>query len=148
MVMAVKQFERLFREAASLDIDKSDIKRLEDFVNQRLHDLLLLGEAAAKANGRDVIEVHDLPITKGLQEQIHEFRKLNEEIPLAGILEQLAKLPPLSLAYSEELEQKLPELAGAITMSLARVFKAVKPELKNPGTAEWEQVEQIYRILL
>ncbi len=65
--MAVKQFERLFREAASLDIDKSDIKRLEDFINARLHDLLLLGEIAAKANGRDVIEVHDLPITKGLQ---------------------------------------------------------------------------------
>ncbi len=148
MVMAVKQFERLFREAASLDIDKSDIKRLEDFVNQRLHDLLLLGEAAAKANGRDVIETHDLPITKGLQEQIHEFRKLDEEIALGGILEKLAKLPPLDLAYSEALEQKLPELAGAITMSLARVFKTVKPELKNPGTAEWEQVEQIYRILL
>jgi hypothetical protein len=148
MVMAVKQFERLFREAASLDIDKSDVKRLEDFVNRRLHDLLLLGEAAAKANGRDVIEIHDLPITKGLQQQIHEFRKLDEEIALAGILEQLAKLPPLSLAYSEALEQKLPELAGAITMSLARVFKAVFPTLKNPGSAEWEQVEQIYEILL
>ena len=148
MVMAVKQFERLFRVAASLDIDKSDIKRLEEFVNQRLHDLLLLGEAAAKANGRDVIQVHDLPITRGLQEQIHEFRKLDEEIALSGILDHLAKLPPLALAYSEELEAKLPELAGAITMSLARVFKAVKPDLKNPATEEWEQVEQIYRILL
>lgn len=144
MVMAVKQFERLFREAASLDIDKSDIKRLETFINQRLHDLLLLGEAA----GRDVIEVHDLPVTKGLQEQIHQFREMDEEIALAGILEHLAKLPPLSLAYSEELEQKLPELAGAITISLARVFKAVNPKLKNPTTTEWEQVEAIYRILL
>jgi len=148
MVMAVKQFERLFREAASLDIDKSDIKRLEDFINARLHDLLILGETTAKANGRDVIEVHDLPITKGLQEQIHQFRKMDETIALTGILEHLAKLPPLSLAYSEELEQKLPELAGAITISLAKVFKAVSPKLKNPGTAEWEQIEEIYRILL
>ncbi len=102
----------------------------------------------AGSDGRDVIEVHDLPITKGLQEQIHQFRSMDETIALAGVLEQLAKLPPLSLAYSEELEQKLPELAGAITISLARVFKAVDPKLKNPGTAEWEKIEEIYRILL
>ncbi len=148
MVMAVKQFERLFHEAASLDIDKSDVKRLEDFVNQRLHALLVLGEVAAKANGRDVIEVYDLPVTKGLQEQIHQFRKLDESIDLAGILDQLARRPPLSLGYSAALEAKLPELTGAITMSLAKVFKAVDPKLKNPTTAHWEQVETIYDILL
>ena len=46
------------------------------------------------------------------------------------------------------VEKKIPELVGGITVSLARVFKAVNPELKNPDTAEWEQVEKIYRILL
>lgn len=148
MVMAISQFERLFREAASLDIDKSDIKRLGDFVNQRLHDLLLLGQAAAKANGRDVIQFHDLPVTKGLQEQMHLFRDMDEDIGLGGILDHLAKLPSLDLAYSEAVEQRLPELAGGITISLAKVFKAVNPKLKNPASAEWEQVEKLYQILL
>ena len=148
MVMAISQFERLFREAASLDIDKSDIKRLEDFVNHRLYDLLLRGQAAAKANGRDVIQFHDLPVTKGLQEQMHLFRGMDEDIGLAGILDHLAKLPPLGLAYSEEVEQRLPEVVGGITISLAKVFKAVNPKLKNPATAEWDQVEKIYQILL
>lgn len=148
MVMAVAQFEHLFREAASLDIDKSDIKRLEDFVNQRIHDLLLLGQATAKANGRDIIEVYDLPITKGLQENIRLFKSYDEELNLATILEQLSRLPTLSLDYSDEVRNKLPELAGGITVSLAKVFKAIKPGLKNPATTEWELVERVYEILL
>ncbi len=147
MVMAVKQFEKLFREAASLDIDKNDIKRLEDFVNQRVHSLLVRGVGIAKANGRDVIQVHDLPITKGLQEQIHAFKSLDEELNLSVILDSLAKLPPLALDYSEEVEQKLPELIGAVTISVAKLFKLVNPGLKNPATAEWEQVEQIFDLL-
>lgn len=148
MVMAVAQFERLFREAASLDIDKSDIKRTSDFVNQRIYDLLQLGQAAAKANGRDVIEFYDLPITKGLQENMHSFKAFNETLELAPILEQLNKLPMLDLAYSEELEQRLPELAGGVTVSLARVFRAIYPKLKNPGTEEWETIDKVYEVLL
>ncbi len=148
MVMAVSKFERLFRESASLDIDKSDIKRLEDFVNQRLYDLLIMGQAAAKANDRDVIQVHDLPITPGLKESIREFRDMDEELDLALILEHLAKQPPLDLAYSEELEQKIPEIVGGITISLAKVFRAIWPKLKNPATEEWETVEKVYAILL
>lgn len=148
MVMGVAQFEKLFREAASLDIDKGDIKRLDDFVNERLHDLLLLSQSKAKANGRAAIDWIDVPVTKGLQESIHEFKKMDEALSVSDILEHLSKLPPMDLPYSEELEQKIPDLAGGITVSLAKVFKAVEPKLKNPATAEWEKVEQIYKILL
>jgi hypothetical protein len=148
MVMGVKQFEKLFREAASLDIDKSDIKRLDDFVNERLHDLLLLAQSKAKANGRPVIDWIDVPVTKGLQENIHEFRKMDEELSVSEILDSLSKLPPMDLSYSDELEKKIPEITGGITVSLAKVFKTVDPHLKNPGTEEWEKVEQIYQILL
>ena len=66
-VMAISKFERFFRLAASLDVDKSDIKRYADFVNQKIYDLLLMGVATAKANDRDVIQPWDLPMTKGLQ---------------------------------------------------------------------------------
>ena len=68
-VMAISKFERFFRLAASLDVDKSDIKRYADFVNQKIYDLLLMGAATAKANDRDVIQPWDLPMTKGLQEK-------------------------------------------------------------------------------
>jgi hypothetical protein len=75
-VMGATKFERLFRAAAGLNVDKQDVKRYGDFVNHKIYDLLLRGQATAKANGRDVIDPHDLPITKGLQECIHVFAKL------------------------------------------------------------------------
>ena len=69
-VMAISKFERFFRLAASLDVDKSDIKRYADFVNQKIYDLLLMGVATARANDRDIVQPWDLPITKDLQENI------------------------------------------------------------------------------
>ena len=45
------EFERLFRAAAGLDVDKRDLKRYGDFVNRKVYDLLIRGEATAKANG-------------------------------------------------------------------------------------------------
>jgi hypothetical protein len=54
--MSIAKFERFFRVTAGLDVDKSDLKRYSDFVNQKIYDLLLRGQATAKANGRDIIE--------------------------------------------------------------------------------------------
>jgi hypothetical protein len=62
-VMGVAKFERFFRAAASLDVDKEDLRRHNDFVGQKVYDLLLLGQAAARFNLRDVIEVWDRPLT-------------------------------------------------------------------------------------
>jgi uncharacterized protein DUF1931 len=147
-VTAIARFERFFRSVAGLDVDKSDLRRYSDFVNDKLYDLLLRAQAAAKANGRDVIEPHDLPITKGLQERIHEFRTLDEEIELQPILDHLAARPPLDLAYGEEAEARLPAIAGGISVALARTFKVIDPELKNPQTRHWEMALRIFDLLL
>jgi hypothetical protein len=72
----VTKLERFFRAAAGLDVDKHDQKRDSDFVNHKIYDLLVRGQATAKANGRDVIDPHDLRITKGRQECIHLSRSL------------------------------------------------------------------------
>ena len=148
MVMGVAQFERLFRHAAGLDIDKSDLRRLEDFINEELHGLLLMAQRLAKMNGRDVITEADVPLTKGLQESMHQFRELNEDVPVKGILEKLAKLPPLDLAIGEDVEEMLPDLAGGMVISLAKVFKVIDPDMKNPQTEHWEKVKRIYELLV
>jgi len=148
MVMGFKQFQRLFRETANLSIDKSDVKRLSDFIGNRLRDLLILGQVSASVNGRDIIDYQDIPITAGLQQSIRDFRELDEELSLTPILEQQATLPPLKLGLSDMLEKKIPEIVGGITVSLAKVFRTMYPELKNPGSEEWERVEKIYKILL
>jgi len=71
------------------------------------------------------------PITKGLQERIHEFGNIDEPIELKPIIDHLAALPSLDLAYSEETEARIPELAGGISVALARTFKIIDPALKN-----------------
>jgi hypothetical protein len=147
-LMGVSRFERFFREAASLDVDKDDLRRYNDFVNQKVYDLLLIGQATAKANSRDIIEPWDLPITKGLQESIREFEKLDEDVELQQILEQLAALPPLDLTYSEETEARLPGIVGGLSLGLARTFKILDPKLKNPQTEQWERAFRIFDLLL
>ena len=147
-VMAISKFERFFRLAASLDVDKSDIKRYADFVNQKIYDLLLMGVATAKANDRDVIQPWDLPITKGLQENIHAFRKLDTETGLEDVLERLAALPPLELALADETEVRLPQIAGGLSLCLAQAFTIVDPNVKNPQTVQWERVFRLFNLLL
>ena len=42
-VMGFTKFERFFRAAGGVDVDRDDIKRYLDFVNDALYDLLLIG---------------------------------------------------------------------------------------------------------
>lgn len=147
-VMTVSKFERFFRAAAGLDVDKKDLKRYSDFVNQKTYDLLLRGKAAATDNGRDIIQPSDLPVTKGLQESMHEFRKLDEAIELTSILEYIAELPPLNMTYSTDTEAELPRVVGGLSVALARSFTVLDPKLKNPQTRHWQQVFRIFDLLL
>ena len=39
-VMNVSKFERFFRVAGGLDVDKTDLKRCSDFVHRKAYDLL------------------------------------------------------------------------------------------------------------
>jgi len=147
-VMSVARFERFFRIAASLNVDKQDLKRYSDFINQKVYDLLLRGEATARANGRLIIEPFDLPITKGLQESIHAFKSIDEQIELWPILEQLTTRPPLDLAYGEDTEARLPEVAGGLSVVLARAFKIIDGDLKNPQTEHWQRCFRIFDLLM
>ena len=147
-LVGVSKFERLFRRAAGLDVDKADLKRYSEFVNRKIYDLLIRGEAAAKANGRDIIEPFDLPITKGLQESMHAFRRLDEELELKPILEHMTAQPPLDLAYGVETEARLPEIAGGLSLALAHTFKIIDPALRNPQSEHWERSFRLFGLLL
>ncbi|MEU8585805.1 DUF1931 family protein [Streptomyces sp. NPDC048664] len=147
-VMGVSKFERFFRAAASLDVDRNDLKRYGDFVDAKLYDLLVVGQASAKANGRDTVEPWDLPITKGLQESIHRFRRLDEEVELKPILEQLAAHPHLDRTPTREAEERYPEIIGGLSVALAETFKIMYPDVKNPQTGHWDGVTAVFDRLL
>jgi len=147
-VMGFVKFERFFRAAGSVDVDRGDIKRYLDFVNDAIFDLLLMGQATAKANARDIIEPWDFPITRGLQESMHAFENIDEEIELRPILDQLAVRPPLDAALSEDTQARLPLIFGGISVALARTFRLVDAELKAVHNREWERAFSIFRLLI
>jgi hypothetical protein len=146
--MGVNRFERLFRAAAGLDIDKQDIKRYREFIARKIHDLLIRGEAIAKANGRDVIAAFDLPITKGLQECVERFASIDRDIDVQPIIDEMTPVPWLDLAISDETRGKLPEIAGGLSVALARSFKIIEPDLKNPQTKHWERSIELFDLVV
>jgi hypothetical protein len=147
-VMAIAKFERLFRSAAGVDVDKDDLRRFSEFLDGEIGDLLVRGQAVAKANGRDVLELWDIPVTKGLQECMHVFEKMDGDVELKPVLEQLTARPPLDVTYSDGLVAALPTLAGGLTVALARTMKIVDPEMKSPGSEHWERATQLFDLLL
>ena len=147
-VIGVARFERFFRTAAGVNVDKQDLRRYSDFINHKVYDLLVRGVAIAKANDRNLIEPIDLPITKGLQESIHRFKALDEDIELKPILDHLIMQPPLDLDYSEAIEAKLPDIVGGLSVALARAFKIIDPDLKNPATEHWRRSFEVFDLLL
>ncbi len=148
MLMKIAEFERLFREAAGLDVDKDDLKRLSDFLRDKLYDLLVVAERNAKYNGRDILYEPDLPVTKGLQETLQAFRRMGVGLELKPVLEALAALPPLDLEVSEDVRALLPELAGALVVAYARVIWELDPGVKNPNPGHHERARRVFDLLL
>jgi hypothetical protein len=83
-----------------------------------------------------------------LQESIHAFKTIDEIIELEPILDHLTARPPLDLAYSDETEAQLPDIVGGLSVALARAFKIIDPNLKNPATEHWRRSFQIFDLML
>jgi len=147
-VMGFTRFERLFRKAAQVRVDRDDVKRYLDFVNDVIYDMLLIGQATAQANARDIIEPWDPPITAGLQECMHQFGRIDEDIELRPILDSLAAGPQLASALSQETQARLPLLFGGISVALARTFHVLDAELTAVHTDEWNRAFGAVRILI
>ena len=144
----VPVFERFFRSVASIDIDKNDVRRFRNFVDQMIDDIAITGRASAKWNGRDIIAPPDLPITKGVQERMREFDKLDEAEEIRELLRQSVRRPPADVTFSEETEQLLPELFGGLSVALARSFRVIDSTLTNPSTGHWERAFEVFRLVL
>jgi uncharacterized protein DUF1931 len=147
-VMNVAKFEKFFRLAAGLDVDKGDLKKYNDFLDRKLYDLVKSGEAHAVANGHDELWPSDLPITQGLEQDIRDFEDLEEEIGLEPTFERLVKEPLLEVGYGRETEAQLPRIAGGLSLALARSFRIIDPGLKNPTYLEWERAFRLFDLLI
>jgi hypothetical protein len=143
----IPAFERFFRSVASVTIHKNDVRRFREFVDEQIDDIAIAGRNSAKWNGRDVIVAQDLPITKGVQERMREFDKLEEAEEIRELLRQVVRQPPGDVTFAEDTERLLPELFGGLSIALARSFRVVDPKLSNPSTEHWDRVFTLFRLV-
>jgi hypothetical protein len=132
---------------AGIKVDKNDLRRLREFVDEQIDSVSIAGRDAAKWNGRDVIEPQDLPITKGVQERMREFDKLDEADEVRELLRQVIRRPPADVTFSEDTEQLLVELFGGLSIALARSFRVIDPTSENPSTDDWDKAFALFRML-
>jgi hypothetical protein len=147
-VLGFTQFERLFREAGGVDVDRDDVKRYLDFVNDAIYDLLTTARATARANARDIIEPQDLPVTRGLQEAVRDYQKISQDVELDPILAEIAARPPLDISLSDETASGLPALFGGISVQLARLFRLTNGQHRTVHTREWDRAFAAFRLLV
>lgn len=140
-------FERFFRSAASIKIDKNDVRRFREFVDEQIDDLAIAGRNSAKWNGRDVVAAQDLPITKGLQERMREFDKFEEAEEIRALLREVVRQPPSDVTFADDAEQLLPEVFGGLSIALARSFRLVDTTVSNPSTEHWDRVFTLFRLV-
>src|ERR687894_547779 len=143
----IPEMKRFFRSAAGIEVDKDDLKRFRVFVDEKVDDIAIAGRNSARWNGRDVIYPQDLPITKGLQERMREFDKLDEADEICELLRQEVRRPPSDVTFDGETEQLLPELFGGLSVALARPFRVIDPKLTHPATAHWERALDLFRLI-
>jgi hypothetical protein len=142
----IPEWERFFREAASIDVDKADVERFRTFVDEKVDDIAVAGRDAARWNGRDVIAPQDLPITKGLQERMREFGKLDVAGEVREMLRSSLRRPPDDVTFGEETDDTLTEVFGGLGVALARSFRIIDPDLRNPSTQHWDRAFDLFRL--
>jgi hypothetical protein len=55
---------------------------------------------------------------------------------------------PIEPVLREDTEARLPRIAGGLTVALGRTFRIIEPDVKNPGSREWERVARVFELLL
>ena len=147
-VIGFTKLETLMRKAASLDIKKSHAQEITDIAEAKLLDMLIAAERNASQNGRDVIMPGDLPVTKGLQETMIAFKKLEETIEVRDVLEYLATVPPLRYPLSTDTEAMLPELYGALLVVFGRIAKLIDDNDRALDSKTIEKTKEIMNLTL
>lgn len=145
-VMGVATFAHVFAEVADIEVDGTDLPRCSAIVTRTLYRLLLAGQGSAATARRYIIEPADLPITRGLREDIHTFRGLGHRLELERILAQLATYPPLDRIPATETKAEFPDLVGGLTVALARTCAVLAPGVTPLQAGHWDALRSLVEI--
>ena len=127
-VMGFTKFERFFRAAGGVSVDRDDVKRYLDFVNDAIYDLLIIGQATAEAERprrhRAVGPAgHQGPA--GEHACVPAARGGDRAAADSGVA---GGQPAARIALDVDTEARLPLLFGGVSVALARTFKLIDAE--------------------
>jgi hypothetical protein len=131
-----------------LRVDRRDLKRHNDFIHEQLYDLLLMAQATALANGRKVVVLQDLPVTRGLADSMAAATGIGGRIDLAPIVDRLATYPMLELPVDRQAQALLPTVVGGLSLALARTLAAVTPAGRTPEAEHWDHAFHLVDLLV
>ncbi|HUO40780.1 MAG TPA: DUF1931 family protein [Mycobacterium sp.] len=141
-------FERFFRSVGGVEVRKDDIRLFREFVDEQIDAIAITARNTAKWNGRDVIAPQDLPITRGLQERMREFDKVDQADEIRDLLRREVRVPPADVTFNDETEQLLPELFGGLSVALAKSFRAIDATSTHAFTEHWERAFRVLGLVL
>jgi len=75
---------------------------------------------------------------------IISLRKLEEEVALADVLDFLATITPLKYELSEDAQNKLPEIIGALLVVMAKIMKEIDD---NDRALDHETIAKTKRVM-
>lgn len=147
-VMGFPKLKQLMRRVASLDIDKSKAEILLEIIEKKFRDLIEVAERNARDNGREIIYMRDLPLTKGFLRSMEERKKLllTAEVDLSPILAVVAEVTPFTV--SDELRENLQDIVGALVYIVGNTIKLVEPDSRRPSKEAIERASKILDLTL
>jgi hypothetical protein len=110
----------LLERTTGLELDETQIARIEDIAEQKLVDLFDVAEEVALANGRTRVLRHDLPLTKGVQLLLLEVADIAREFQLEPLLAFLSDAG-IRVAFDEGLRSEIPRLMAALLIMTGRL---------------------------
>jgi hypothetical protein len=116
----------LVHRATELHLGDSQVRTIASHTEQKLRDLMGVAKDTALANGREMVFMHDLPLTKALRRGLVADERFAHEPPGSAIEAYLSDMGIVG-QVDPKLGARLPGLFVSLLLLEGRVIAAIEP---------------------
>ncbi len=145
MIIPYPQLQKILKETCDLSLYKVEAEKMMEIVEKKLADLFEVAYEKAKAEGRDVIMLRDLPLTKGFLNSMDLFRMAikRENVEIEPIKKFVLKRIPTETPLQDDLIDELPIITGTLFVLIGRVIKALHPDVERVYDEHIEEAKKV-----
>ena len=147
-IFGSKRIQEMMRRLGGLSPVREDADSVSEIISRKVYSLLLTGEKNAGGARRDIIVPQDLPVTEPLREYRERYLLYDGAREMETVLAEMVSYPALGAAVSEETENLVHELAGALLMVSIELVKILEPGNVNPGKPAWRRVSDVMDLFI